>query len=368
MNFDENIMYQAIGLAEGGRRLAHPNPMVGAVVVRKGEVIASGYHACFGEPHAEINAIKKAGKRCHGATLYVTLEPCATFGKTPPCVDAILKAGFKKVVIGAIDPNPAHNGRGVRKLRRAGVAVITGVLKNVIAQQNEVFFTNMQKGRPFVTVKLAMSLDGKIATATGDSRWISSADSRMIVHELRAQSDAVLAGVRTCVIDNARLNVRGLSGIWREPLKVVIDPELSLPMTAAVIKNNKPDGIVIFTAMRETSKKFKEFKERGLLVQHVRSHGGHLSIPMVLKRLRALNIASVLVEGGSGIVGSFFDAKLVDKVCFFVAPKIIGGKTSIGAVGGKGSDLVRNAFSIKDLCVAKVGCDHVFVGYPTVHC
>jgi diaminohydroxyphosphoribosylaminopyrimidine deaminase / 5-amino-6-(5-phosphoribosylamino)uracil reductase len=366
MNFDENIMYQAIGLAEEGRRLAHPNPMVGAMIVRKGEVIASGYHECFGKSHAEVNAIKKAGKRCKGSILYVTLEPCSTFGKTPPCVDAIIQAGFVKVVIGAIDPNLAHAGRGVRKLRRAGVAVVTGVLKDVIAQQNEVFFTNMQKNRPFVTVKLAMSLDGKIATATGDSRWISSVDSRLIVHELRAQSDAVLVGVNTCIIDNARLNVRGLSGTWREPYKVVIDQDLRLPITATVIKSNKPEYVIILTARQENDKKFKEFENRGVQMRHVRSQGGRLSIPRVLKTLGAFNIASVLVEGGSGIVGSFFDANLVDKVCFFVAPKIIGGKSSIGAVGGKGIDRVKNAFSIKDLCVAKVGCDHVFVGYPDV--
>ncbi len=359
-------MYQAVSLAEKGRRLAHPNPMVGAVIVKRGTIIASGHHERFGGPHAEVNAIKKAGTHCKGATLYVTLEPCSTFGKTPPCVDAIVHAGFTRVIVGAMDPNPLHNGRGIRKLRRAGITVVTGILKDVVERQNEAFFTKMRTGRPFVTVKLAMSLDGKIATADGDSRWISSADSRKIVHELRAQSDAVLIGVKTCVVDNARLTVRGIGGTWREPYKVVIDPELRLPATAMVLKKNAPGSVIVFTAVKDKDKRFMKYQRRGINVRFIRSQHGYLSIPAVLEALNEFNIMSVLVEGGSGIVGSFFDAKLVDKICFFVAPKIIGGQRSINAVGGKGRARIRNAFVVKDLWVEKVGEDHVFVGYPTL--
>ncbi|MBN1492588.1 MAG: bifunctional diaminohydroxyphosphoribosylaminopyrimidine deaminase/5-amino-6-(5-phosphoribosylamino)uracil reductase RibD [Candidatus Omnitrophica bacterium] len=357
-------MYKAIGLAEGGRRLAHPNPMVGAVIVKNGEILAGGFHQRFGGPHAEVSAIKKAGVQCKGATLYVTLEPCSTTGKTPPCVEAVIKAGFSKVVVGAIDPNPAHKGCGIRMLRNAGIEVVIGVLRDVVARQNEVFFTNMQKGRPFVTVKLAMSLDGKIATATGESRWISSEDSRRVVHELRACSDAVLIGVTSCIMDKARLNIRGISGKWKEPYKVIIDPRLELPFNARVLKSNRHERIIILTKCSAGAKKFKTLIDKGVNVRHVRSQGKYLSIRAILKELSTFDIRSVVVEGGSGIVGSFFDARLVDKVCFFVAPKIIGGKLSLCAVGGKGIDCVKNAFSIHDLEVTKVGCDHVFVGYP----
>lgn len=361
----EHFMREALFLAEKGRRCVHPNPMVGAVVVKDGTIVGKGYHQRFGGPHAEVFAIKRAGALCAGSTLFVTLEPCSTTGKTPPCVDLIVRSGIKKVVVGAVDPNPRHQGRGIRKLRRHGITVVPGVCRALVAKQNETFFAFMKTGRPFVTVKLAMSLDGKIATRTGDSRWISCDASRQHVHQLRAEHDAVMVGVNTCVIDNARLTVRGITGRWKEPVKVVIDPCLRLSSQAILFQENAPENIILIASQQRCSvRKIRMFERKGVRVCMIRENKGHLRMAEILTVLAEHGVSSVFVEGGSTVVGHFFDEKLVDKVHFFYAPLIIGGTHSIAGVGGKGCDTVKGAVHFRDMKCVQMGVDQWFSGYP----
>ena len=273
---DERWMQKAIDLAEKGRLNAHPNPMVGCVVVKGKQLVGAGYHSYFGGPHAEVNALRKAGKKAKGATLYVSLEPCSTSGKTPPCVEKVIAAGVKKVVIGSNDPNPKHTGRAARALRKRGIIVKTGILKSFVEKQNESFFKAMKTGRPFVTVKLAMSLDGNIATKTGDSKWISNKAARERVHKMRAEADAIMIGSGTLLADDARLNVRGVKGVRKEPYKVIVDTKLKISPQAAVIQKNKRDQVIIFTSTKTQKTKIKKIADLGVHVYPVlenrRSH------------------------------------------------------------------------------------------------
>ena len=360
----QHLMQRAILLAEKGRCLAHPNPLVGALVVKSGTAIASGYHKEFGGPHAEVAALRAAGKRARGATLIVTLEPCSTFGKTPPCTELIIRSGVTRVIVGSIDPNPRHRGRGIRVLRKHGIAVTTGVCAQAVVEQNEVFFHVMKKKRPFIMLKLAMSLDGNIATRTGDSQWISSPASRKRVHELRAQADAVMVGAHTCVHDNAQLSVRGITGRWKEPFKVVLDPRLQVTPALKIVRNNDPQRVIIMTGQRNNPSARKRLEKKGVTVMSVPSHRGMLSLDAVFNGLQARGIASVLVEGGSRLAGSLFDAQLIDKVYFFYAPRIIGGTAAIRSVGGSGISRVCVSARIKNTSWQPVGPDMLMTGYP----
>lgn len=319
----EGFMARAIELARRGRFGAHPNPLVGAVIVKGGRVIGEGAHLRFGGPHAEVNAFRSCRASPAGAALYVTMEPCSTYGKTPPCTEAVLKAGIGEIYIGAPDPNPAHCGLTAGILRRAGLKVKTGVLKKECAALNPAFYKFMRTGLPYVTVKIAQSLDGRIADAEGRSRWISSPESRLETHKLRAEADAVLAGIGTVLADDPRLNVRGVI-VRRQPWVVVLDSSLRVPRRARVFKNER----VIIAATRKAPAAAVKKLPPNVTTLVLPSEKGRVSLKALLKELGKLGVAQVLVEGGGKAAGAFISQGLADRFLCFVAPLLIGGAGS----------------------------------------
>ncbi len=321
---DKELMLRAIELARRGSCGAHPNPIVGAVLAKRGRVIAEGWHACFGGPHAEAAVLKKAGPRACGADLYVTLEPCSTRGKTPPCTEAIKAAGVARVFIGASDPNPCHSRRGGALLRAAGLKVKTGLLRKECAALNPAFSKYMRTRLPYVTLKTAQSLDGRIADAAGRSRWISSPQSRRFAHKLRAEADAVLAGVGTIVADDPLLNVRGIK-VTRQPWVVILDSRLRISPKARVFAN---DRVIVAVAGKAPAAAVKRLPRHTEVLELPKSRDGRPSLPALLKALGSIGISHILVEGGGKVAGSFISQGLVDRYCCIIAPMVIGGTCS----------------------------------------
>ncbi len=357
---DERFMSRALSLAERGRGLASPNPVVGACVVKKGRLISSGFHARFGGPHAEVLALCRAGRKARGGTLFVTLEPCSTFGKTPPCVDRIREAGIRRVVIGVRDPNPKHRGRAFRALRNSGIRVETGVLQNKALEQNEAFFKWVQSRIPFVILKMAQSLDGKIASRTGAARWISGPQARAWVHDLRARSDAVLVGVRTVLRDNPRLTARygsGRKNLWR----IVLDSFGQSSPSARIFRGGSP--AVLVCASGTFARVAKKFGHTPVMVLPVAGHGGRLDLKELLSKLGALGITSLLVEGGGEVAWSFLERGLVDKIFWIVAPKLMGGRSAKTSVEGTGVCKPDDAWNIGVKQITLLGSDILFEGY-----
>lgn len=320
----EVFMQKALELAERGRRLVSPNPMVGAVVVREGEIVGTGYHRRFGGDHAEVEALRDAGAQARGATLYVNLEPCSHFGKTPPCVNRVIDAGIKKVFVGALDPNPLINGKGAAILREHGIDVEVGVLEEASRELNAVFFKFITTGRPYVTLKLAQSVDGKIADANGASRWISNAAARRLVHRWRWQHDAVLVGIGAVLKDNPQLTVRDDDG--PPPRRIILDSHFRTPLEANVLSDAHVQStiMVISESCKETAK-IDEMDKHGATVWRMPVDGrGGLNLEAVLSQARLANIASILVEGGRAVFSSFLEMKLADRLACFIAPKILG--------------------------------------------
>ncbi len=323
VSMNNKFMLRAIELARAGRFGAHPNPMVGAVIVKNGKIIGEGAHLHFGGPHAEINALKACRGGARGATLYVTLEPCSTYGKTPPCAEAVIRAGIKSVFIGAADPNPANGGKAAALLRRAGLKVKTGLLKKECEALNPAFNKFMRTGLPYVTLKIAQSLDGRIADAQGRSRWISSPQSRLEGHKLRAEADAVLAGIGTVLADDPLLNVRGVR-VRRQPWVVALDSSFRVPRRAKIFENER---VIVATTRRASVTALKKLsKDVKILV--LPSEKGQVSLPALLKALGGLGISHILVEGGGRVVGSFISEGLADRFVCFVSPLFIGGTES----------------------------------------
>lgn len=341
-------MKLALVLARKGKRYVSPNPMVGAVIVKNDRIIGRGYHRRYGDYHAEVNAIKDAVEDVTGATLYVTLEPCCHEGKTPPCVDSILQNKLARVVIGAIDANPLVSCRGMNHLLSQGVEVKAGVLAKECRELNEVFFHYMETGMPFVTVKYAQTLDGRIATASGQSQWISSAAARKFAHQLRAEHDAVLVGAGTVINDNPELTVRLVRG--RNPLRVVVASSLPLPEKSKVFQNISRSKTSIAIAKTEAYELLQNFSDSGIDVIRVSGDKqGNLNLKKLLAILAARGISSVLVEGGAKIITSFLKDNLANRLVTIIAPKIIG--KGIEAVG----DLqIRNLKSAKQLSIQRV--------------
>jgi diaminohydroxyphosphoribosylaminopyrimidine deaminase/5-amino-6-(5-phosphoribosylamino)uracil reductase len=339
---DIRFMRRALALARRGAGTTSPNPCVGAVLVKNGRIIAEDYHKRAGEPHAEVFVFRKAGKRARGATLYVTMEPCCTHGRTPPCTDAIIASGVKRVVYAATDPNPKHRGRGAKILRRAGIRVDVGLLAEESEKLNEVFHKWMKTGLPFVVAKAAMSLDGKIATRTGDSKWITPASVRKIAHELRAKVDAVMVGANTVVKDNPKLTVR-LVKSDRQPLRVVMDARGKCPRTATLFTDKHRDKTIVVTTKQSPARWRRYLALLGITVLLVKRKGMRVDLRAAMRALARLNVSSVLMEGGGESLGSAFDEKLVDKIVFFYAPIVIGGRGAVPAVGGKGVEKVALA-------------------------
>jgi len=321
---DELFMRRCLELAMKGRGSVSPNPMVGSVIVHEGRIIGEGYHERFGGPHAEVNAITsvQAQDLLPSSTLYVNLEPCSHFGKTPPCSDLIISRKIGRVVVGCLDPHALVAGKGIRKLMSAGVDVKVGVLGNESERLNEAFITSHRRARPFVMLKIAQTLDGRIATSLGASKWITGEASRTEVHRLRSHYDAVLCGASTVIADNAELTVRHCAG--RQPLRVVLDRQLQVPFDAKVYS---PDAKTLVFASEEgaASCRVRQLEERGVEVELIREVAGGLDLALVLARLHQRNLLSVMVEGGSRLAAAFVRQQLVDKLHVFVAPKLFGG-------------------------------------------
>ncbi|MBI4395173.1 MAG: bifunctional diaminohydroxyphosphoribosylaminopyrimidine deaminase/5-amino-6-(5-phosphoribosylamino)uracil reductase RibD [Candidatus Omnitrophica bacterium] len=353
-------MKRALQLAEKGRGWASPNPVAGVCLVKNNHLISEGFHAAFGKPHAETEAIRKAGSHAKGATMYVTLEPCSTYGKTPPCTEAISKARINRVVVGAIDPNPKHQGRGISILKKHGIRVQTGVLRKEVEIQNEAFFKWIRTGFPFVILKMAQSLDGKIASRTGESRWISGSEAREWVHHLRASVDAILVGKNTVLKDDPRLTVRNGRKI-KEPWRIILDTKGEVSIQARVFKSSGP--IMLVCSEKAFECVLKKFRRTKVMLLPLRIRDGKLDLTQLLQKLGALGITSLLVEGGGEVAWSFLRSKLMDKIEWVIAPKIIGGREAITSVEGKGFVSLSRALPIYSTRMVKLGEDFLLEGY-----
>ena len=351
---DEDYMKQALALARRGEGWTSPNPMVGAVIVRDGKVMGTGYHRRFGEAHAEVNAINAAGGGAEGATLYVTLEPCSHHGKTPPCADRVIDAKVSRVVVGCVDPNPLVAGTGIKKLRDHDIIVDVGTLAPQCEALNESFFTFMRTGIPFVTVKYAQTLDGRIATSTGHSRWVSSELSLRFAHRLRGTHDAVLVGIGTVIADNPDLRVRLVRG--RNPLRVVLDPDFRIPQDARVLDNRDAARTLIVRWAPGGEDGGSLLKERGIETLSVeRTADGSLDLKALLAALGKRQISSVLVEGGAKTITAFVREGLVDRMIVITAPKIAG--RGIEAVGDLGIERMDEAIPLRFERIVRRGDD-----------
>jgi len=327
-------MARALRLAWRGRGHVHPNPLVGAVLVKRGRVIGEGAHLFFGGPHAEVNAIRRARGNPEGGTLYVTLEPCSHFGKTPPCTALILEMKIKKVVVAAKDPNPRVSGKGLNVLQRAGVEVLMGVREQEALELNKDFNHWIRTKMPYVITKIAQSLDGKTATPAGQLKWITGETARKFTHRLRASCDAVLVGVNTVLKDNPLLNVR--FGGNRAPTRIILDSRLRCRSNARIFSKNTGGPVILAVTRKASRKKFRLFNGKAEILT-VKEKNGQVDLKALLKILGRRGIVSILVEGGSTVMGSFFTEKLAQEAYFFIAPKIIGGK---GAVILKHTEIV----------------------------
>jgi diaminohydroxyphosphoribosylaminopyrimidine deaminase/5-amino-6-(5-phosphoribosylamino)uracil reductase len=354
-------MHLALDLARQGEGWTRPNPIVGAVVVKDGEIIGKGYHHRFGGPHAEVFALEEAGEEARGATMYVTLEPCSHYGKTPPCADRIIKAGISRVVIACRDPNPLVNGRGIEKLRAAGIEVKEGVREQEAHKANEIFFKFITTGIPFVQLKLAMSLDGKIATRTRDSKWITGEEARKEVHRLRRKFASVLVGANTVIADDPHLTVRYVEG--KNPVRIVLDGQGRIPLAATLLHE---EGRTIVATATMPSEREKSLVSLGAEVWRIPGKEGKVDLHQLLQRLGEEKLDSLLSEGGGETAAAFLEADLVDKVSFFIAPIIIGGRDAVPAISGAGVAQVADALRLRDTEVTKVGEDFLLTGYPTV--
>lgn len=356
---DKDYMQMALKLAAKGQGYASPNPMVGAVLVKDGQIIGQGYHQCCGQSHAEVNAIADAKESVAGSTLYVTLEPCCHHGKTPPCTDRIINQGIARVVIGTTDANPKVSCRGVSLLQAAGIDVQTGLLEAQCRELNEVFFHFMETGLPFVTLKFAQTLDGRIATAQGRSQWISSPASLKLVHRLRARHDAILVGIGTVLHDDPELTVRLVRG--RNPLRVVVDSHLKIPETSKLVATASATPTFIATTRHPDHDRARLLASRGVNILSIDADpNGRVDLRKLLKRLAKENISSVMVEGGSQIITSFLSQHLAQRIVAVIAPKILGqGTQTVGDLQITDLDQAQK-ISIKR--ISRLGADLVIDG------
>ena len=358
--FDDNYyMRMAIRLAGKGIGKTSPNPMVGAVIVRNGKIIGRGYHKKCGDYHAEINAINNAKGSIRGSTFYITLEPCSHYGRTPPCVDTLIKKGLKMVVVGTPDPNPEVNGKGIKILRSKGIKVDVGILDTECRQLNEHYFKFIKSGIPYVTVKYAQTLDGRIATKTGDSQWISSEASRKYVHFLRSTNDGIMVGAGTVTADNPQLTVRHVKG--KNPLRIIVDSKLRIPIKSSVLTDDNPHQTIIATTSNTPARKITAIKKLGVEVLVVRKErNGKVSFSSLLKELGKREIMSVLVEGGSGMITALLKVNLVDKMIIPISPRILG--KGLEAIGDLNINKIRNAIKFSSFKTMKKGDDLIFEG------
>jgi len=361
---DERYMEYALELAEKGSGFTNPNPLVGAVIVKDGRIVGQGYHQYYGGPHAEVNAFENANEDVEGATMYVTLEPCSHYGKTPPCVDAIVERGIKRVVIGMEDPNPLVSGRGVKILQEEGIEVVTGILEDRCIIQNEIFIKYITTKKPFCIFKSAMTLDGKISTRTGDSRWVSGEESREHVHRLRQRVAGILVGVGTAIADDPMLTTRLEGEETKNPIRIIVDSRGKLPTKSKIVETSGQVRTILVTTDLAPEEKLEALADRGLEIIKSPAKEGRVDISHTLSRLGEMGIDSILVEGGSTIGYSFLEEGLIDKVLFFIAPKLIGGDESKTPLGGKGINLMKDAIDLERVEIRMFGKDILVTGYP----
>lgn len=361
-------MKRALSLAAKGRGRTNPNPMVGAVIVNGGHIVGEAWHRRAGEPHAEILALHQAGPRARGGVLYVTLEPCCHTGKrTPPCVPFLIQSGLTRVCVAMIDPHPQVNGRGIRALKQANISVSAGVLEQEARHLNEVYCYWVTTGRPFVILKGAMTLDGKIATSTGESLWITGERARRDVHRLRSQVDAILVGARTVMADDPELSVRGrktkpTQRRGRQPVRVVLDSQLRIPARSKVFQWTGEQPTILCTTTQAPVRKIQRLEKQGVQVWVFPAQAGMVSLKACLARLGRTGLASVLLEGGSTVNASALTHGLVNRVRLYLAPMLLGGQDAKGLIGGRSPKKLHQAWPLAECRLSKLGKDWLFTG------
>lgn len=360
MSEHEFYMNLAINNAKAMKGQTDPNPLVGAVIVNHNRIVGVGAHLKAGEPHAEIHALRMAGEQARGGTIYVTLEPCSHHGRTGPCAEAIVKAGIKKVVVATLDPNPIVAGNGINILKNANIEVIIGICEEESRTMNEVFNKFILKKQPFITLKSAITLDGKISTSTWDSKWITSEEARKDVHQLRHENVGILVGVHTVIKDDPELTTRIENG--RNPIRIILDSTLRIPLDSKVVTDQRAETW-IFTSKQHSVETKEKLEQLGIKI-FVTNGLTRVDLHDTLTILGEHSISSVLIEGGGEVNSSFLAEKLVDKLVLYVAPKLIGGKQSPGFLGGSGIEKMADAIELAQLDVQKIGKDFKFTGYP----
>ncbi|SEA72379.1 diaminohydroxyphosphoribosylaminopyrimidine deaminase / 5-amino-6-(5-phosphoribosylamino)uracil reductase [Thalassobacillus cyri] len=361
MDRDEQYIKLAIDMAKTTVGQTSPNPSVGAVVVKDNEVVGLGVHVKAGEAHAEINALKMAGDKAKNATIYVTLEPCSHYGKTPPCAQAIIDAGMKRVVIASDDPNPKVAGRGIKMLENAGIEVATGVLREQADSLNANFFHFIETGEPYVYLKTAMTLDGKIATSSGESQWITGENARNDGHQYRRRCDAILVGVQTVINDDPKLTTR-MEGNGKNPVRIILDNHLRTPLSSQLIQNDEAPTWII-TSSRVSPHQLKAYRSKDH-VEVISLKSPAIKIPEVLRYLGEKNITSLLVEGGGTIADAFVRAGKVSELVAYIAPKLLGGKDALTPVEGKGFEQLKQALHLRIHSTEMVGEDIKVTAIP----
>ncbi|MFD1777261.1 bifunctional diaminohydroxyphosphoribosylaminopyrimidine deaminase/5-amino-6-(5-phosphoribosylamino)uracil reductase RibD [Fredinandcohnia salidurans] len=359
---DQDYMNLAINVAKAGVGQTTPNPVVGAVIVNDGRVVGIGAHLKAGEPHAEVHAIRMAGEKAQNSTAYVTLEPCSHHGKTPPCADLLITSKVKRVVVATTDPNPLVAGKGIAKLKAAGIEVEVGVCKEQADALNAVFFHYLDKKRPYVTLKSATTLDGKIATVTGESKWITGEAARQDVHLYRSIHDAILVGVNTVLMDNPSLTTRLPNGTGKNPIRVILDSKLRTPLDSQIVNDGKAETWII-VSNQVNQEKINEFSEKKG-VRIIQLQEANLSISTMLTRLGEEGISSIFVEGGAEVNGSFLKEKAINQVIVYLAPKLFGGKQAPTAIGGSGIESIDDSLQLTIKSVEQLGEDVKIIAEP----
>jgi diaminohydroxyphosphoribosylaminopyrimidine deaminase/5-amino-6-(5-phosphoribosylamino)uracil reductase len=353
---DEKFMCLAIELARKAKGRTSPNPMVGAVIVKDGEIVGTGYHQKAGTPHAEIHAIRDAGEKAKDATIYVSLEPCSHYGRTGPCTQAIISAGLSRVVMAMMDPNPRVNGKGKSILESHGISVTNGILENEARKLNEFFIKYITTGLPFVILKTAMTLDGKIATHSGKSKWITSEDSRKLVHQIRDEVDAIMVGIGTVIKDDPSLTTRLLDGI-------ILDSHARIPLDSKILNLNSNAKTIVAITSSAPQERIEQIKQHADILT-ISEKDGKIDLQELMKKLGQMEITSVMIEGGADVNASALKAGIVDRVMFFIAPKLFGGKDAPSPIGGDGIDEPSEAIKLKDMSVERIGEDILIIGVP----
>jgi diaminohydroxyphosphoribosylaminopyrimidine deaminase/5-amino-6-(5-phosphoribosylamino)uracil reductase len=363
-NKDSVFLEMAYGLAEKAKGWSSPNPYVGAVIVKKGTIVGIGFHEKPGNPHAEVIALQKAGSLARNATAYITLEPCVHWGRTPPCVDSLIQAGIKRVVVSALDPNPLVHKKGIQKMRQAGIQVSVGLLEEKNARLNEIYNKYIRQKVPFVTAKVAASLDGKVATKTHDSKWITSRQTREYAHLLRGEHMAIMVGINTLLNDDPRLTIR--HPLWgkKQLIRVIIDSRLRFPLEAKLLKTGSRGRILVFTQQSQTSRKAQELRKKGVEIISVRSsRSGRLDLNKILAWLGQNEISSVMVEGGALLLTNLLENQLIDKIFITLSTKLIGGEKAPTFFEGKGFSTVAQAMHLRNTNCFTIGKDIILEGY-----